>query len=124
MNAAFGLELPVRLLFAEPSVSGQAREIALALAAQDQRRRVPFAPLVPLGPGGSKPPFFLVAGGFGGEAELLVYARLARYLDSQRPFYGLRARGVDELVEPHETVEQMAAEHVRESRAGQPQRPH
>src|SRR5262245_66240758 len=123
MNAAFGLELPVRLLFAEPSVSGQAREIALALAAQDQRRRVPYPALVPLRPGGRKPPFFLVAGGHGGEAELLVYARLARYLDSGRPFYGLRARGVDELVEPHETVEEMAAEHGRAIRAVQPHGP-
>ena len=95
LNAAFGLDLPVRLLFAEPTVSGQAREIALALASQDQGRRVPFPPLVPLRPGGDKPPFFLVAGGWGGENELLVYARLARHLDSQRPYYGLRARGVD-----------------------------
>jgi thioesterase domain-containing protein len=65
-----------------------------------------------------------VAGGYGGEAELLVYARLARYLDSQRPFYGLRARGVDDLVEPHHTVEQMAAEHVGEIRTIQPQGPY
>jgi thioesterase domain-containing protein len=124
LNAAFDLDLPVRLLFAEPTVSGQAREIALALASQNQGWRVPFPPLVPLRPGGNKPPFFLVAGGFGGEDELLVYARLVRYLDSQRPFYGLRARGVDELVEPHETVEQMAAEHVREIRAVQPHGPY
>src|SRR5262249_58320076 len=74
--------------------------------------------------GGGEPAFFLVAGGFGGEAEVLVYAKIARHLDSQRPFYGLRARGVDELVEPHETVEQMAAEHVREIRAVQPHGPY
>src|SRR5262249_58586943 len=113
-----------RLLFEEPPVSGRARAIALARASQNQGRREPFAPLVPLRPGGSKPPFFLVTGGFGGEAELLVYARLARYLDSRRPFYGLRARGVDELVEPHQTVEQMAAEHVGEIRTVQPQGPY
>jgi len=124
LNTAFGLDLPLRLLFTQPTVSGQAREIACALASQDKSRRMQFPPLVPLRPGGSKPPFFLVAGGFGGEAELLVYARLARHLDSQRPFYGLRARGVDELVEPHETVEQMAAEHVREIRAVQPHGPY
>lgn len=124
LNTGFGLDLPVRLLFEEPTVCGQAREIALTLASRNQGRRGTFSPLVPLRPGGNKPPFFLAAGGFGGEAELLVYARLARYLDSQRPFYGLRARGVDELVEPHETVEQMAAEHVREIRAVQSHGPY
>src|SRR5262249_9210572 len=40
------------------------------------------------------------------------------------PFYGLRARGVDELVEPHETVEMMAAEYVREIRSIQPHGPY
>jgi amino acid adenylation domain-containing protein len=124
INAAFGLELPVRLLFEQPTAAGQAREIERALASRDEGRHVTYAPLVPLRPGGSKPPFFLVAGGFGGEAELLVYAKLAPYLDSQQPFYGLRARGVDELVEPHQTVELMAAEYVREIRTIQPYGPY
>jgi aspartate racemase len=124
MNTAFGLELPVRLLFDEPTVAGQARELGRALASQNQERRATHAPVVPLRPGGDRPPFFLVAGGFGGEAELLVYAKFARYLDSQQPFYGLRARGVDELVEPHQTVELMAAEYVREIRKIQPRGPY
>jgi amino acid adenylation domain-containing protein len=127
LNAAFGLQLPVRLLFDEPTAAGQAREIERALASRrspSQERRGTYAPLAPLRPGGNKPPFFLVAGGFGGEAELLVYAKLARYLDRQQPLYGLRARGVDELAEPHQTVELMAAEHVREICTIQPHGPY
>jgi amino acid adenylation domain-containing protein len=123
-NAAFRLELPVRLLFDEPTVAGQARHIERALASVHGARHVTYARLVPLRPGGNKLPFFLVAGGFGGEAELLVYAKLARHLDSHQPFYGLRARGVDELVEPHPTVERIAAEHVREIRIIQPHGPY
>jgi thioesterase domain-containing protein len=65
-----------------------------------------------------------MAGGFAGEAELLIYAKLTHYLDSQQPVYGLRARGVDELVEPHQTVELMAAEYVREIRTIQPRGPY
>jgi thioesterase domain-containing protein len=80
--------------------------------------------LVPLRPGGRKTPFFLVAGGFGGEAELLVYGKLVRYLKKDRPFYGLRARGVDELTEPHGSVEAMAAEHVAHIRQVQPHGPY
>jgi aspartate racemase len=124
INAAFGLELPVRLLFDQPTADGQAREIERVLASQSKEPRATYAPLVPLRPGGNKPPFFLVAGGFGGEAELLVYAKLARYLDRQQPFYGLRARGVDELIEPYPTVERMAAEHVRAIGTIQPHGPY
>ena len=125
MNSTFGVELPLRALFAGPTVSDQAREIErLRAAASQLQQPTHYPPLVPLRPHGSKPPFFLVAGGFGGEDELIVYAGLARYLDRQRPFYGLRIRGVDELVEPHETVEAIAAEHVAEIRRVQPHGPY
>lgn len=73
-------------------------------------------PVVPLWRGEDLPPFFMAVGGVGGEAELLVYAGLARHLDPRQPFYGLRARGVDDLVDPHESVEAMAAEHLGEIR--------
>jgi thioesterase domain-containing protein len=60
----------------------------------------------------------------GGEQELLVYARLTRHLDPEQPFYGLRARGVDDLVEPHESVEAMATEYLNEIREIQPHGPY
>jgi acyl carrier protein len=123
-SSVFEVELPIRTLFAAPTVAGQAREIERLRAAASEEQPTHYPPLVPLRPHGSKPPFFLVAGGFGGEEELIVYAGLARYLDPQRPFYGLRIRGVDDLVEPHETVEAMAAEHVAEIRRVQPQGPY
>jgi amino acid adenylation domain-containing protein len=120
VNSALAIELPIRALFASPTVAGQAREIEglRAIAKREQRPHYPL--LVPLRANGSKSPFFLVAGGFGGEDELIVYAGLTRYLDPQRPFYGLRIRGVDDLVEPQKTVEAMAAEHVAEIRRVQP----
>jgi hypothetical protein len=42
---------------------------------------------------GRLPPLFLVAGGMGGEQELLV-TRADAVPDPEQPFYGLRARGV------------------------------
>jgi thioesterase domain-containing protein len=80
--------------------------------------------VVPLWRGEGLPPFFMAVGGVGGEAELLVYAGLARHLDPRQPFYGLRARGVDDLVDPHESVEAMAAEHRQEIRKLQPRGPY
>ena len=123
LNTALGLELPVRLIFTDPTIAGIARTIEVELATRFGRTRR-YEALVPLKPGGDLPPFFLVAGGAGGENELIVYAGLARYLHPSRPFFGLRARGVDELVEPHASVEEMAAEYIREIRRIQPDGPY
>ena len=82
------------------------------LAWPGQGRRTSYPPLVPLRPGGSRPPFFLAAGGYGSEAEMLVYAKLARHLDGRRPFYGLRARGV----ERNQVRAQVSAAHVHITR--------
>ena len=122
VNQRFRLQLPIRTLFADPTIAGLAHEIRDALAKNSSS--VTYPPLVPLRPGGRRSPFFLAAGGFGGEAELLVYAKLARRLDHDLPIYGLRARGVDELVEPHESVEAMAAEHLACIRQIQPSGPY
>jgi thioesterase domain-containing protein len=123
LNATLGLELPLRLIFTDPTIEGIARAIESELITRfGQTKR--YGALVPLKPGGDRPPFFLVAGGVGGENELIVYAGLARYLDPRRPFFGLRARGVDELVEPHDNVEQMAEEYNREIRRVQPDGPY
>jgi amino acid adenylation domain-containing protein len=122
VNSTFTVQLPLRLLFEHRTVASQAAEIErLRNAGTNGSWAYPL--LVPLRAGGSKLPFFLVAGGFGGEAELLVYAALTRYLDSERPFYGLRIRGVDELVEPA-TVQRMAAEQIAEILRVQPEGPY
>ena len=123
LNAAVGLDMPVRLIFTDPTIAGIARAIGTELTTRFGASKR-YNALVPLKPGGDRPPFFLVAGGAGGEAELVVYAGLARYMDARRPFFGLRAHGIDELVEPHETVEEMAAEYNREIRRIQPDGPY
>jgi thioesterase domain-containing protein len=123
LNVALGLQLPVRLIFTDPTIAGISIAIEAELTARFGGSKR-YEALVPLKPGGDRPPFFLVAGGVGGENELIVYAGLARYMDARRPFFGLRARGVDELVEPHKNVEQMAANYNREIRRVQPEGPY
>jgi thioesterase domain-containing protein/acyl carrier protein len=132
VNEALGVELTVRSLLVEPTLGALVREAeearcdvspAPVVAAPPPDSRA-HPPLVPIRPEGSLPPLFLVAGGMGGEQELLVYARLTRYLDPDQPFYGLRARGVDDVVEPHESVRAMAAEHLKEIRKVQPRGPY
>jgi len=123
LNVALGLDLPVRLIFTDPTIAGIAKAIEAELVTRFGSSKR-YDPLVPLKPGGDRRPFFLVAGGVGGENELVVYAGLARYMDPRRPFFGLRARGIDELVEPHGNVEEMAAEYIREIRRVQPEGPY
>ena len=124
INIAFDLKLPIRIFLTEPTLAGQAREIKRAIVAKNQGQHIIYPSLVALRLGGRKIPFFFVPGGFGGEAELAVYAGLVSYFDSQQPVYGLRARGVDELVESHDTVKKMATEHIETIRNVQPHGPY
>jgi amino acid adenylation domain-containing protein len=70
--------------------------------------------LVAIKPGGTKKPLFFIPGGNGAEEEFLVYAKLARYLDAERPFYGLKNRASIPGAKAHRTVEAMAADYLAE----------
>jgi amino acid adenylation domain-containing protein len=122
INLQFNLELPVRFVINEVTISRQAKAIDHLLAYTNPRK-ISFPIVVALREEGHRKPFFLVAGGFGGEAELLVYAKLTDHLDPEQPFYGLRIPGVDDLVEPA-SIEEIAAQHVREIQAIQPTGPY
>jgi thioesterase domain-containing protein/acyl carrier protein len=120
VNEALGVELTVRALLVEPTLGALVQQVERAREQTSVGRSL----LVPMRSNGDLPPLFLVAGGMGGDQELLVYVSLARHLAPDQPFYGLRARGVDDLVEPHESVEAMAAEHLEEIRKVQPRGPY
>ena len=69
-------------------------------------------------------PLFLVAGGWGGEIEFLVYRQFAQHLDPGQPFWGFKARGAGTYDAPHESVTEMAADYIQEMRAVQPHGPY
>jgi thioesterase domain-containing protein len=70
---------------------------------------------------GSKPPFYCVHACKG---EVLFLADLARNLGSDRPFYGLRAQGLDSDTSPYKRVEEMAIHYLNEIQAFQPEAPY
>jgi amino acid adenylation domain-containing protein len=77
--------------------------------------------LVPLQPGGNKPPLFLVhpAGG-----HVFPYIHLAKFLGSDQPCYGLQARGLEDGQDPHTRIEDMAAWYIQALQTVQPTGPY
>lgn len=115
MRKMFGRSFPLSVLFQAPTVEKLA----------DMIRQGGWSPqwtsLVPIQPGGSKPPFFCVHGGGG---NVLIYRELARHLGEDYPFYGLQARGVDGSNDYLTTTEAMAESYLREMRELQPEGPY
>jgi amino acid adenylation domain-containing protein/FkbH-like protein len=111
-----GKDLPLVTLFQAPTIE------KLAKILRQEGWESPWASLVPIKPGGSKPPFYCVHG-VGG--NILEYLDLAKYMDEDQPFYGLQAIGLDGK-RPVEnlTVEQMATRYIEEVRAFQSSGPY
>ena len=70
---------------------------------------------------GVRVPFFVVHGAGG---NVLNFRDLARLLHRDQPFYGLQARGVDGVLRPHATIEEMASAYLDDVRAVQPRGPY
>ncbi|WP_299601316.1 type I polyketide synthase [uncultured Tateyamaria sp.] len=136
IRKTYSVDFPISVLFEAPTI----RKVAALIAerggvsedtassddkatdaeARPERR---FTHLVPMhaGEGGPRTPFFLVAGMFG---NVLNLRHLAHLLGSDRPFYGLQARGLYGDEEPHRTIEAAAADYIAEMRQVQEKGPY
>ncbi len=125
----FGVELAISVLFEAPTVESLAALLREELGAADERSGKPKAEVrkkakstvVPIRTSGSLPPIFCAAGMGGNPMNL---RHLAYYLGDEQPFYGLQHRGTDGREAPHESVEEMAAEYLRDMREVQPRGPY
>jgi acyl-CoA synthetase (AMP-forming)/AMP-acid ligase II/thioesterase domain-containing protein/acyl carrier protein len=107
-----GRRLPRSILFEDGTVAKMARRIVEAL---------PSPSVVPIQPHGDRPPFFCV---HDGNAEVLKYRELSRFLGPEQPFYGIQSRGLDGEEEPFTNIDEMAAYYVQEIRKVQPEGPY
>ncbi|MCH2094784.1 MAG: SDR family NAD(P)-dependent oxidoreductase [Rhodobacteraceae bacterium] len=131
IKKAFRVDFPISVLFEAPTIRTCANLIAerTGWQAGTTRQGAPSTPqrrfkhLVAMheGEGGTRTPFFLVAGMFG---NVLNLRHLAHLLGANRPFYGLQARGLygDEL--PHTTIHEAAADYISEIKQVQPEGPY
>ena len=135
IRKAYQVDFPISVLFEAPTIRKCAALIAERGVAEDDGDTAstdgdaPKAParrfthLVPMhnGEGGPKTPFFLVAGMFG---NVLNLRHLAHLVGSDRPFYGLQARGLFGDEDPHRTIEAAATDYIAEMRQVQPHGPY
>ena len=115
MRKLLGRSFPLSVLFQAPTVE------KLADIIRKDGWKPAWTSLVPIQPGGNKPPFFSVHGGGG---NVLIYRALAQHLGPDYPFYGLQARGLDGSGDYLETIEAMAESYLREVRELQPDGPY
>ncbi|MDU8926223.1 SDR family NAD(P)-dependent oxidoreductase [Alisedimentitalea sp. MJ-SS2] len=129
----WAVEFPISVLFEAPTIRACAEMIAAegvsaesssgvgAIAPAKQERR--FTHLVPMhqGEGGPRRPFFLVAGMFG---NVLNLRHLAHLLGTDRPFYGLQAKGLLGDEAPHDSVTEAARDYLAEIRQVQANGPY
>jgi len=128
VKKAYRVEFPISILFEAPTIAACAALIT-AEVGEEQHSAQPVAPkrrfthLVPMheGEGGPERPFFLVAGMFG---NVLNLRHLAQLLGTDRPFYGLQARGLYGDAAPHRDLVEAAADYIAELRQVQPDGPY
>jgi len=85
-----------------------------------QSGKVVSSSLISVKPSGYKRPFFYIHGADGHTIDTV----LGRYIDRDRPFYGLQAVGRDGKEPPHTCVEEMANFYIQEIRIVQPKGPY
>jgi len=108
-------DLPLVTIVRAPSVAAMAGELNGSLTT------LTASGAIPIQPKGGKTPLFFV---HGADGEVLPFVAVGRRLGEDRPFYGLRAPGIDHDAPPEPTIEKLAAGYVDEIRAAQPRGPY
>ncbi len=134
IKKTYRVDFPISVLFEAPTIEGCAALIRESIgddggAAADGGEKAAAVPktrfkhLVAMDAGADagKPPFFLVAGMFG---NVLNLRHLASLVGTDRPFYGLQARGLYGGEEPHASFDEMATAYIEEIRHVQPHGPY
>jgi len=117
-----GAELSIRALFSTPTPAGLAAGLAGPHGEHSAGKHPAgdLAVLLPLRPSGSLPPLFCVHPAAG---VSWVYSGLLRYVEPDRPVYGLQSRGfTDPGADP--SVEKMVLDYLAEIRSVQPHGPY
>jgi amino acid adenylation domain-containing protein len=106
--------LPLATLFQAPTIE------LLTEKLKSHSWKTSWSSLVPIQPGGTRVPLFLV---HGAEGNVLLYRELSKYLGENQPVYGLQAQGLDGKSDFITSVEGMAKHYIQEIRSLLPEGP-
>ena len=109
-----GRQLPSVMIYNAPTVATLAAELEKSGTSR-------FPPLFLLRAGSAAPPVY-VAHGLGG--SVIDFYRLVTHIQSDRPIYGMQARGIDGIDDPFESIEDMAQYHLDAIKRIQPHGPY
>jgi thioesterase domain-containing protein/acyl carrier protein len=126
----FGIEIPLRVFFSEPTVRGCARIIhqqpGKVSEVPPDTREAPFESdiVFPMRLQGTGTPIFLIAGVYADENGMYRYlSSLVHFLEDSQPIYGLRPRGLIKPAGLYESVQEIAFEYINDIRKIQPNGP-
>src|ERR1700735_62093 len=98
-----GRQLPSVMIYNAPTVATLAAELEKPSTSR-------FPPLFLLRAGSAASPAY-IAHGLGG--SVIDFYRLVTHIESDRPIYGMQARGIDGIDDPFESIEDMAQYHLK-----------
>jgi acyl transferase domain-containing protein/thioesterase domain-containing protein/acyl carrier protein len=132
VRKTYSVDFPISILFEAPTIRACASlikertgitEVASGTQPKQKPQTRRFKHIVAMhdGEGGTKSPFFLVAGMFG---NVLNLRHLAQLLGADRPFYGLQAKGLYGDETPHLSIKDAALDYIAEMKQVQPEGPY
>jgi len=108
-----GKRFPLAILFSNSTVE----KLALQLEEDDTE----WDTIVPIKPSGTKPPLYLV---HGSGLNLLMFKPISKHFTDDQPLYGIQAIGISKQVPVPDTLEEVAAYHIRELLRVNPEGPY
>lgn len=133
VRKTWNVDFPMSVLFEAPTIrkcaaliekhhaAGAGGPLSHDATATETGRDFTHLVAIHQGDGGPKTPFFMIAGMFG---NVLNLRHLGQLLGVERPFYGLRARGLYGDEAPYRTIPEAAASYIAEMRQVQPEGPY
>jgi oxalate---CoA ligase len=126
LSKQFQIDVPVRLLFEAPTIAQLADRIEYQNNQPDlsNKGKSTYSHLVELHGGPTQKRIFCFPYLCGMRGDFAHFMRLARYLGSDYSFYGLQTKAAASDTPPHATIEELAANYVREIEDLEPNGPY